>query len=317
LSLEAAAMPKLLGIPTTSQTKGPPRATEPKELFQFARERTAVDLFIPNIGRAVMQNMDGCRTPVDDLAQADVIFWIMDFGVPVQFISATTRQSSGVTVQSDAPTSGELVARLAAAQGSPPAELLCTIEMARFAPQERDGLLPLLWQYIVDHRDSNDRNELVGVAAAIRKYVAIMPMERIGELAELLEAGHRSPLPIELVIEVAKMIYRNFEVCPPPVADPQPKLADRLYDVVLAYIHPRVLLLEKCSAAASLAIEAIVAMRSPLAESAWKEAMACPYHWFAELVSDEIDELHEKWRDKGADAAVWLDQLRNTVMAVT
>ena len=196
-----------------------------------------------------------------------------------------------------------------------PTRLLCAIELARFAPSEREVILPLLWRHILDHRNSNDRGELVGVAAAIRKYIAIMPMERMGELAALLETGHRSPLPVDLEIEVAKMVYRNFEVHPPVVADPQPQLAQRLWEMVQAYIDPRILLRDKYSAVTSLAIEAIVAMRSPLAEAAWRKAMACPYRWFAELVSDEIEELHERWHNKNADAAAWLDQLRNTVLA--
>jgi len=219
-----------------------------------------------------------------------------------------------VGAHSRARTAGELVAQLAAAGGNVPTRLLCAIELARFTQAEREVLLPLLWQYILDHRNSNDREELVGVAAAIRKYIAIMPMERMGELATLLETGHRSPLPVELEIEVAKMIYRNFEVHPPVDADPQPELAQRLWEIAEAYINPRVLLRDKCSAAASLAIEAIVAMRSPLAETAWQKAMACPYRWFAELVCDEIDELGEKWLSKNADAARWLGQVRSAVL---
>ena len=154
----------------------------------------------------------------------------------------------------------------------------------------------------------------MGVAAAIRKYIAIVPMERMGELATLLDTGHRSPLPLDLEIEVAKMVYRNFEVHPPADADPQPELAHRLWEIVEAYVNPRVLLRDKCSAAASLAIEAIVAMRSPLAGTACRKAMACPYRWFAELVCDEIDELQEKWQNKNADAARWLAQLRSSVL---
>ena len=56
-------------------------------------------------------------------------------------------------------------------------------------------------------------------------------------------------------------------------------------------------------------------MRSPLAEPAWQAAMTCPYRWFAELVSDELDELHGKWSSKNADAAAWLGELRSKVLA--
>ncbi len=227
---------------------------------------------------------------------------------------ADTEQPQHTGVSSGPVAAGELVTRFAAAGNNVPTQLLCAIELARFTPAERDRLLPLLWRYILDHRDSNSCKVLVGVAAAIRKYIAIMPMERMGELATLLETGHRSPLSVDLEIEVAKMIYRDFEVHPPVETDPYPDLAQRLLEMVEAYVNPRILLRNKYSAAASLAIEAIVAMRSSLAETAWKKAETCRYRWFAELVSDEIDELQEKWHDKNAGAAGWLQELRNNVL---
>jgi hypothetical protein len=171
-----------------------------------------------------------------------------------------------------------------------------------------------LWQYIVENRNSNDRDELVVVGAAIRKYVALMPMRRMGDLAVLLESGHRSPLPIELEIELAKMIYRNVETHPPAAPDPHPQLAQRLSEIVLAYTNPRVVLRDKHAAAASLAIEAIVAMRSPLAEPAWRAARESPYRWFAEIVSDDLDELRARWSEKSREAAEWLDDLRQRVL---
>jgi hypothetical protein len=158
-------------------------------------------------------------------------------------------------------TADQLLGELTDAGANPPCSLLCTVELTRFDPSQRQALLPLLWQYIFDRRNSNDRDDLVAVGAAIRKYVAIMPMDRMGELAVVLETGSRSPLPIDLEIEVAKMVYRNFEVHPPVVADPHPELAQRLWEMVQAYVNPRVLLRDKHSAATSLAIEAIVSMR--------------------------------------------------------
>lgn len=232
-----------------------------------------------------------------------------------QLIPSKTDFSFDITTDSGELTADQLLRQLNEAGANASCSLLCAIELASFDQSQRQVLLPLLWQYILDHRNSNDPNELVGVASAIRKYIAIMPMDRMDELAVLLDTGHRSPLPIDLEIEVAKMIYRNFEVHPPAVADPQPALAQRLWEIVQAYIHPRILLRDKHSAAASLAIEAIVSMRSPLAEQAWQAANASPYRWFAELVSDDLDDLHERWSSNSPDAAVWLRELRSSVMA--
>ena len=232
-----------------------------------------------------------------------------------QLVSSNTSSSYEASVDSSELTAEEILGQLTTAGANMPCSLLCQVELTRFDPTQREAVLPLLWQYILDHRNSNDRNELVAVGAAIRKYIAIMPMDRMGELAVLLETGHRSPLPIDLEIEVAKMIYRNFEVHPPVLADPHPELAKRFWEMVQAYINPRVLLRDKHSAATSLAIEAIVSMRSPLAEQAWQAAIACPFRWFAELVSDDLNDLHERWSSRSPDAAAWLRELRNNVLA--
>lgn len=234
-----------------------------------------------------------------------------------QLVPSSSSQSLVATTVSGEFRADQLLRLLTNAGANPSSSLLCMVELARFEPSQHQVLLPLLWQYILDHRNSNDRSELLAVGAAIRKYIAIMPMDRMGELAVLLESGHRSPIPIEVEIEVAKMILRNFEVYPPVVADPHPELAERLWEMVQAYINPRVLLREKHAAATSLAIEAIVSMRSSLAEQAWQAAVACPYRWFAELVSDDLDDLIERWSSRNPDAATWLCHLRDKVSVCT
>jgi hypothetical protein len=232
-----------------------------------------------------------------------------------QLIASRMSQSCDTTVDSAELTADQILRQLSNAGANPPSNLLCMLEFTRFDASHHQVLLPLLWQYILDHRNSNDRDDLVAVGAAIRKYIAIMPMDRMGELAVLLESGHRSPLSIDLEIEVAKMIYRNFEVHPPIADDSHPELAQRLWEMVQAYINPRVLLRDKHAAATSLAIEAIVSMRSSLAEQAWQAAVGCPYRWFAELVGDDLDDLMERWSSKNRDASTWLCQLRDKVMA--
>ncbi len=235
---------------------------------------------------------------------------------PQQF-SSSIRSSSGATADSEDLTTDELLHQLTDAGINPTCSLICLVELARFNSSQNQTLLPLLWQYILHHRNSNDQSELIAVGAAIRKYIAIMPMDRMDrmdELAVLLESGNKSPLPIDLEIEVAKMIYRNFEIFPPDATDLHPELAQRLLEMAQAYTNPRILLRDKHAAAASLAIEAIVAMRSPLAEKALQAAIACPYRWFTELVSDDLDELQDRWIGKSEDAAGWLSELRSRLL---
>ena len=211
----------------------------------------------------------------------------------------------------------ELLSQLARSGADVPVGLICEIELTRFDAAERQTLLPLLWQYILRNRDSNSPETLAAVGAAIRKYIALMPMEDMGRLAVLLESGHRSVLPIELEIEVAKMIYRNFEVHPPREPNSHPDLARPLWEMAQAYANPRLLVRDKHSAAALMAIQALVAMRSDFALNAVHLAAATPYRWFSELVVDQLDRLHDRWNKSNPDIAVWLAAMRKDVEVTT
>lgn len=210
----------------------------------------------------------------------------------------------------------ELLSQLASSDADVPIDLICEVELARFDAGERQKLLPLLWQYIVQHRDSNRPETLAAVGAAIRKYIAIMPMDDMGRLAVLLESGHKSALPIELEIEVAKMIYRNFEVHPPIEPNLHPELARPLWEMVQAYVHPRLLSRDKHSSAALAAVQAIVAMRSELASNAVHVAAASPYRWFSELVADQLDQLYDRWSAISPEATAWLAALQKEMQAI-
>lgn len=194
-------------------------------------------------------------------------------------------------------------------------QLVFVTELTTFSDEERDALLPVLWQYIQEYRDSNDSDELVAVGTAIRKYIALMPMDQMDKLVELLEPGHRAELPLELELEVAKMIYRNFEVHPPQQPNPHPELGTCLWAMAKDYINPRFLLRDKHATVATLAIEALVAMQSVHSREAWLSAINSPYEWFGELVDDNLKELRQKWALEANDAVAWLDSLRASVSA--
>jgi hypothetical protein len=195
-----------------------------------------------------------------------------------------------------------------------PAPSICEAEFVRFDSGQLAILMPILWKYIIDHRKSNSPDELAAVGSAIRKYIAIMPMDRMGELSVLLAPANHEPLPLALELEVSKMIYRNFEVYPPSKLDSQPELALRLWEMVQAYVNPRILLRDKHSAVASLAIEALVSMRSKMAFDAWRAALDCAYQWFGEMVTDDLLILQHRWTSQDAEAANWLNELRVRVL---
>lgn len=207
-----------------------------------------------------------------------------------------------------------LLDRLVAAEDAIDPQLIFEVEFSQFDLAGQRALLPLLWKYIVDRRMSQNPDELLAVGSAIRKYVALMPIDQMGELSVLLATANHEPLPLELELEVAKMIYRNFEVSPPVAQEPHPELADQLFEMAATYTRPRMLLRGKHSAVASLAIEALVAMRSGCARAAWQLAIDCRHGWFGEMVSDDLLGLQQRWRRDNRAAADWLNELRNEVI---
>jgi hypothetical protein len=211
-------------------------------------------------------------------------------------------------------TPDALLDRLSADSENIPCDLIIETELTRFDTQQQKRLLPVLWTYILAHRNSNNSEELVATGSAIRKYIALMPMDQMENLATLLDSENRSPLPLELELEIAKMIYRNFEVHPPAQANPQPRLAEHLWQMAQTYLNPRLLLRDKYSAVASLSIVAIVAMRSDFAGEAWASARKSPHRWFCEIVSDDLTELWKRWNSIDTEAAQWLVDLRSRIM---
>ena len=188
---------------------------------------------------------------------------------------------------------------------------VCSAEIMRFEGSEKDKLVDVLWEYIQENRNSNNPDELVAVGAAIRKYIANMPMNSMGKLSNLLEPNHRTPLPPSLELEVAKMIYRNFGVFPPSSPDPHPELSNRLWEMAKEYMIPRFILRDNYGTIATMAIAAIIAMRSKHAEEAWSEAMQVSHRWFGMIVRNDVADLYQEWITKNQEAAEWLDQLRS------
>jgi len=213
-------------------------------------------------------------------------------------------------------TSADLLSRVKDAGSNPTIEDICEVEITRFNREQLAIIRPVLWQYFLTHRNSNNPEDLIAVASAIRKYIATMPMSEISDLADLLDPTQRFPLSLDLELEIVKMIYRCFEAIPPVSTNANPLLSARLWEIAKDYSSPRMLLRDKYSAVASLAIESLVAMQSEYATSAWQLATASPHQWFAEMVSDDLATLRETWLEHGDKAVAWLDQLRSEAVSV-
>ncbi len=176
-------------------------------------------------------------------------------------------------------------------------DLVIQAEFLRFSDEQNPDLLSVLWDFINASRDSREFDDLIAVGSAIRKYVANMETANIGSIATLLEAGHAGTPPLDVELEIVKMIYRSFEANPPAKPDPELELAERVYEIARAYLEPRVLPHGKHAIVAMLAVLALVAMLSKRASEALATVNKLPpaHHWFREQLRRRLINLRERW----------------------
>ena len=114
--------------------------------------------------------------------------------------------------------------------------------MLPFRGRQAAALTPLLKRFIEEYRESDVPADLVAVGSAIRNYVARAPVgEAFEAAASLLKSQGRLKIPIELEVEVTKMVVRKLTANPPVQRDQYPELALRLEELVDAYARPRLL----------------------------------------------------------------------------
>ena len=176
-------------------------------------------------------------------------------------------------------------------------------------------MTPLLRQFIDQNRESNDPADLVAVGSAIRTFVAIAsPDDAFAYAASLLQAGGRSPLPIELELELAKMVVRKLTARTPETDDPFPGLADRLRELAETYLNPRLLGREKHGAVALNAVLGLLLARSRHAPKIIVAVRGLGVPWFEQLVARRAERLKSEIeaRDSAArfgEIAQWLASL--------
>jgi len=218
-------------------------------------------------------------------------------------------QSTGLATEVHTATTSDILDRLERDGVTAPPRMICDAETLRVSGPERERLSSLLWNYISAHRDDTQSDVLTAVGSAIRKYIAMLDVSRMNEVASLLEAGHRAPLSLELELEVVKMIYRKFEANPPAHTNTEAALSARLWEMAQDYMRPRFILREKYATVASLAVEAIVASRGSEAGDAVAAALSSPFAWFREMVTDDLVRLADRWRQKRPEAADWCEAI--------
>jgi len=157
-------------------------------------------------------------------------------------------------------------------------------EVLPFAPDERSRLNVVLRRFIEDHRNSDDPEDLVAVASAIRKYVATMHGGDLGDLAVLLASDQNATVPLEVELEVAKTLVRKLTSQPPEEPDSEPELGDRLMELASTYLNARLLSREKYGAVALNVVLALLLLRSRHVADLLRLLSNLRVPWFTQLV---------------------------------
>jgi len=174
--------------------------------------------------------------------------------------------------------------------------LIVEAEVIDFGAGQVDELNSLLRSFIEHYRDSARPDDLVAVASAIRKYVSTMRMGDLASVAILLDAGHNGSAPLEIEVEVAKMLVRKLTANPPGTADPEPELADRLMEIARTYLSPRLLSRDKYGAVAMNAVLALLLLRSRHVAELIQILARLDVRWFRQLLGRRVQRTREAFQ---------------------
>lgn len=185
-------------------------------------------------------------------------------------------------------------------------QLVIEAEALPFRGQERDELMGRLREFIRATRDSNRPDDLVAVGSAIRKLVANLDSGGLAVAAELLEAGHRACVPLEVELEVAKCVVRRLAAHPDEAAKGSPELEKCLADMAEAYVNDRLLGREKYGAVALNSLLALAVLRSGRLPEVVERLRHLRQRWFVELVIRRVRRTAEQVAMRNGDVAAEL-----------
>jgi hypothetical protein len=217
-------------------------------------------------------------------------------------LSPRHTRRSDVELQENSVTSAALLSRIAsrATTHEERRRAIIEAEVVAFAPDQTGPLNSLLCEFIERFRNSDEQQDLVAVGAAIRKLVATMSRSDLSVLATLLDAEHNVAIPIDVELEVTKTLVRRLSQSPPPEANAEPQLADRLYEIASTYLNPRLLSREKVAAVALNAILTLCLLRSAFVADLRDALGVLRVPWFSDLVARRAVQVRNAVRKRVA-----------------
>lgn len=176
-------------------------------------------------------------------------------------------------------------------------QLIIDAEVLDFAPHQLERLGVALTGFIGDYTDRgvNDPADRVAIGAAIRKYVATMGVDEVFSYASrLLEASPDTPVPLEIELEVTKMVVRKLMANPAERDEAFPDLADRLLELTRTYLNPRLLVRESYGAIALNAILGLVLLGSRHIVEVRRLLAELDVIWFKQTLARRVERVHRE-----------------------
>lgn len=167
-------------------------------------------------------------------------------------------------------------------------DAIIEIQSTPIPADKLSGAIDLLVEFIKKHRGTNSQNVVVAVGAAIRKVLLNVSDEQLGLGAELMKSAGNLEVPIEVELEVAKMVVHRFRYAPNTSTVGLSELASLLLENARVYSKTNLVNRDCYNATALNSVLAIVLMRHEEAAALINHIESISPQWFVDLVKNRL-----------------------------
>jgi len=199
-----------------------------------------------------------------------------------RFIAADEQQSSSFE---------SLLAQMRGGLNEPSDEAVDAVLKIQCTPIPYDNLseaIELLVDFIKKHRSTNSQKVLIAVGAAIRKVLLNISDEQLCLAAELMKSAGSLEVPINVELEVAKMVVHRFRYAPNTSTVGLEELANLLLESAKVYSKSNLVNRDFYGAAALNSVLSIVLMGNKEATDLINHIVVVSPHWFVDLVKSRL-----------------------------
>jgi hypothetical protein len=186
------------------------------------------------------------------------------------------------------------------------------IQVTPIPEVDLEETVQLLVSFVKKHRETNSQKILIAVGAAIRKVLLNIRADQLGLAAELMQSSGSLEVPIEVELEVAKMVVHRFRYAPNTSVAGLTVLAELLLENAKVYSKANLVNREYYGATALNSVLSIVLMSH-------EEASALIHHiennspgWFVDLVKNRLRRMAKEIENEKLVGSVPLvDQMKS------